>query len=77
MLKLIEPEELPSALTEQVAVLMLTHVNYRTGAMHDMPSLTAAAHAVGALALWDLAHSAGAVPVDLTAADADFAVGCT
>lgn len=76
-LKLIEPEELPSALTEQVAVLMLTHVNYRTGAMHDMPSLTAAAHAVGALALWDLAHSAGAVPVDLTAADADFAVGCT
>ena len=76
-LHLIEPEELTSALTDKVAVLMLTHVNYRTGAMHDMATVTAAAHAVGALVLWDLAHSAGAVPVDLSAADADFAVGCT
>jgi kynureninase len=59
-----------------LAVLMLTHVNYRTGAMHDMATLTAAAHAVGALTVWDLAHSAGAVPVDLTGAQADFAVGC-
>jgi kynureninase len=60
-----------------VAVLMLTQVDYRTGRMHDMADLTARAHAVGALTVWDLAHSAGAVPVDLTEAAADFAVGCT
>ncbi|MDP3204156.1 MAG: kynureninase, partial [Hydrogenophaga sp.] len=75
-LVLVEPEEIAAALTPEVAVLMLTHVNYRTGAMHDMPTVTAAAHAAGALMLWDLAHSAGAVPVDLMAAGADYAVGC-
>ncbi len=75
-LKLVEPHEISAALTDEVAVLMLTHVNYRTGAMHDMAALTAQAQAVGALAVWDLAHSAGAVPVDLHAANADFAVGC-
>jgi kynureninase len=75
-LVLVEPEEITEALTAEVAVLMLTHVNYRTGAMHDMPAVTAAAHAAGALMLWDLAHSAGAVPVDLTGAQADYAVGC-
>ncbi|GAA6141840.1 kynureninase [Hydrogenophaga sp. 5NK40-0174] len=75
-LVLIEPEELNDALTDDVAVLMLTHVNYRTGAMHDMAATTAAAHAKGILVVWDLAHSAGAVPVDLHAAEADFAVGC-
>jgi kynureninase len=75
-LALIDADDLPGALDEQVALLMLTHVNYRTGRMHDMGALTAAAHAVGALTVWDLAHSAGAVPVDLNAANADFAVGC-
>jgi kynureninase len=58
-------------------VLMLTEVDYRTGRLHDMKALTEKAHAVGALAIWDLAHSAGALPVDVTAADADFAIGCT
>jgi kynureninase len=75
-LVLVEPEGIAQALTARVAVLMLTHVNYRTGAMHDMAAVTAAAHAEGALMVWDLAHSAGAVPVELTAARADFAVGC-
>jgi kynureninase len=70
-------EELPGAVDADCAVLMLTHVNYRTGRQHDMAGLTAHAHEAGALALWDLAHSAGAVPLDLHAADADFAVGCT
>ena len=75
-LRLIEPNEVQASLGPDVAVLMLTHVNYRTGAMHDMPVITAAAHAAGALMVWDLCHSVGAVPVDLTGADADFAVGC-
>ncbi len=75
-LQLVEPEDIAGALNDQVAVLMLTHVNYRTGAMHDMPAVTAAAHAAGALMVWDLAHSAGAVPVDLAGAGADCAVGC-
>jgi kynureninase len=75
-LVLVEPEGIAAALDERCAVLMLTHVNYRTGRMHDMAAVTAAAHAAGARVIWDLAHSAGAVPVDLTAANADFAVGC-
>lgn len=75
-LKLVEAEALEAALTDDVAVLMLTHVNYRTGAMHAMAAVTTGAHAAGALVVWDLAHSAGAVPVDLTAAQADFAIGC-
>lgn len=76
-LRLVEPEDIADALTDEVAVLMLTHVNYRTGAMHDMAAVTQAAHQAGILAVWDLAHSAGAVPVDLNAAQADFAVGCS
>ena len=75
-LQLVEPEDIGAALQGDVAVLMLTHVNYRTGAMHDMAALTAQAHAQGTLTVWDLAHSAGAVPVDLRGAQADFAVGC-
>ena len=75
-LQLVEPEDITGALSADVAVLMLTHVNYRTGAMHDMAALTRAAHQAGALTVWDLAHSAGAVPVDLHGAQADFAVGC-
>ncbi len=75
-LKLVEAQDIPEALTDDVSVLMLTHVNYRTGAMHNMQAITALAHAKGILTVWDLAHSAGAVPVDLHASGADFAVGC-
>jgi len=70
------PEALPALLDARCAVLMLTHVNYRTGRMHDMAELTRQAHEAGALTLWDLAHSAGAVPVDLRGSGADFAIGC-
>ena len=79
-LELLEAQEIPARLAgargQDVAVLTLTHVNYRTGHMHDMARLTALAHAAGALTVWDLAHSAGALPVDLNGAGADFAVGC-
>ncbi|MEG2999342.1 MAG: kynureninase, partial [Comamonas sp.] len=76
-LVLLEPEEIAGALQTDVAISMLTHVNYRTGAMHDMAAVTAAAHAQGILCVWDLCHSAGAVPIELKAANADFAVGCS
>ena len=75
-LKLVDADELPAHLNDELAILMLTHVNYRTGRLHDMAAVTQAAHAAGALVIWDLAHSAGAVQVDLQLADADFAVGC-
>ncbi len=75
-LQLVETDTLAAALAARPAVLMLTHVNYRTGAMHDMDTVTATAHQAGALVVWDLAHSAGAVPLDLNHAQADFAVGC-
>lgn len=76
-LRVVAPEEVAAAITPELAVLMLTEVDYRTGRRHDMAALTAQAHAAGALTVWDLAHSAGAIDVDLLGADADFAVGCT
>jgi len=76
-LRCVAPEEVEDAITDEVAVLMLTEVDYRTGRRHDMARLTQKAHKNGALAIWDLAHSAGALPVDVAGGKADFAVGCT
>ncbi len=76
-LRIVAPEELAFAITEDVAVVMATEVDYRTSRRHDMAAITALAHAKGALTVWDLAHSAGAFAVDVGAAAADFAVGCT
>ncbi|WP_439853872.1 kynureninase [Pseudomonas yamanorum] len=71
------PDELPQAIDQDTAVVMLTHVNYKTGYMYDMQAQTALSHECGALAIWDLAHSAGAVPIDLHQTGADYAIGCT
>lgn len=76
-LKTVAPEEVEAAIDETVAATLITEVDYRTGRKHDMKRLTETAHAAGALAVWDLAHSAGALPVRLAEARADFAVGCT
>ena len=75
-LQLVDVDEIEAHLNGSVAILMLTQVNYRTGRLHDMAALTRAAHEAGALTVWDLAHSAGALPIDLSGSDADFAVGC-
>ncbi|MEJ8473696.1 kynureninase [Roseibium algae] len=75
-LRVVAPEDVEAAVTDELAVLMLTQVDYKTGRRHDMKALTEKAHAAGALVMWDLAHSAGAFPVDLAGANADFAVGC-
>jgi kynureninase len=75
-LALVDVDALPTGLDDRVAVLMLTHVNYRTGRMHDMRAISRAAHDAGAMVVWDLAHSAGAVTVDVNGDEADFAVGC-
>jgi kynureninase len=76
-LRLVAPEDVASAMTDDVAVAMITQVDYRSGRMHDMNTITKAAHDAGAVMLWDLAHSAGALPVDLAASGCEFAVGCT
>lgn len=76
-LKTVAPEDVMDAIDDTVAVTLITEVDYRTGRRHDMAAITAKAHAAGALAIWDLAHSAGALPVDLAGTKADFAVGCT
>ncbi|MEL6572535.1 MAG: kynureninase [Pseudomonadota bacterium] len=76
-LRIVESGQAAEAITDDVAVVMLTQVDYRTGQMHNMAEITARALAAGAVMLWDLAHSAGAVPVDLTGCACDFAVGCT
>ncbi|MBO0344119.1 kynureninase [Roseibium sp. CAU 1637] len=75
-LHVVSPDEVEANITDEIAVMMLTEVDYRTGRRYDMSALTEKAHASGALAFWDLAHSAGAFPVDLAGAKADFAVGC-
>lgn len=76
-LKLAAPEQVEALLSDNIAVLYLTEVDYRTGRRHDMRTLTAKAHALGIVTVWDLAHSAGALPVDLAGVGVDFAAGCT
>jgi kynureninase len=76
-LRVIDPEKIMDAITQDVAVVMLTEVDYRSARRHDMQAITDKAHAMGALVIWDLAHSAGAVPGQLMKVNADFAIGCT
>ncbi len=76
-LRCVDPENILAAISDDVAVVMLTDVDYRSSRRHDMHATTKAAHAKGCLVIWDLSHSAGALPIDLLGCDADFAVGCT
>ena len=76
-LRVVDPEAVADAINESVAVVMLTQIDYRSGRMHDMNVLTQKAHQAGAVMLWDLAHSAGAIPLGLEASNCEFAVGCT
>lgn len=74
---LVERDAIADAIDADTLAICITHVHYKTGHINDMAALTARAHAAGALAIWDLCHSAGALPVDLNGCDVDFAVGCT
>ncbi|WP_299657314.1 kynureninase [uncultured Tateyamaria sp.] len=76
-LRVVDPEAVPEAIDDSVAAVMLTQVDYRTGRLHDMPTITELAHSAGAVMIWDLAHSAGALPVDVAGCACEFAVGCT
>ena len=76
-LRIVEPEQVAEAIDASVAAVMLTQIDYRSGRMHDMQDITQLAHNASAIMIWDLAHSAGAMPVELTEANCDFAVGCT
>ena len=76
-LRVVAPEDFYDAIDDDVAVTLITEIDYRTGRRHDMQAITERAHACGAITVWDLAHSAGAVDVDLTGANVDFAIGCT
>jgi kynureninase len=76
-LRIVDPLDVMDAITDDIAAVMITQVDYRSGRMHDMTAITAKAHDAGAVMIWDLAHSAGAVPVDLAACNCEFAVGCT
>ncbi|MEW2246875.1 kynureninase [Streptomyces sp. NPDC006975] len=76
-LRPVRPDEVPAVLSARTAAVLLNHVDYRTGRLHDLPSLTAAIRAAGAVVVWDLCHSAGALPVGLDEHGVDLAVGCT
>lgn len=76
-LELMEVDDVAAAIDDRTAVALVSHVDYRTGALLDLPGLTAQVHAAGAVVVWDLCHSAGVVPIDLDAAGVDLAVGCT
>jgi kynureninase len=76
-LRVVAPEAVAAAIDDSVAMVLLTQVDYRTGRMHDMATITELAHSAGAVMIWDLAHSAGAIPVDVTGCACEFAIGCT
>lgn len=76
-LRVVAPKDVADAIDDTIAAVLITQVDYRTGRVHDMDAITAKAHGQGAVMIWDLAHSAGALPVDMAASNAEFAVGCT